>query len=108
MYISYTLVTIICSLMLYPGYTVTEKSVEDVVTTSKRAHCHGRKRQDVLHGTKKIAVASCLTERKLNEASKPLIIPGNVFVHRSFAAGQESFWKEMAGSTRMMITHAIL
>ena len=39
------------------------------------------KKQDDLRGTEKFAMASRLTERKLDEASGPLIIPGNVFAH---------------------------
>jgi hypothetical protein len=50
-------------------------------------------------------MASCLTERKLDDASKPLIIPGNVFAHRSFAVGRESVFKESLVSRKEIVGH---
>jgi len=52
MYIYRILVTIICSLMLYPEYSVTEESIKDVVTTSKRTlPTEEKKKQGDLRGT---------------------------------------------------------
>ena len=107
MYIYRILVTIICSLMLYPEYSVTEESIKDVVTTSKRTLPTEEKKSRAICVGRKFTLASCLTEMKSNEVSKPLIIPGNVFTHGSVVRCRVSnrFGKRLwsPGS----VTHAI-
>ena len=59
-----------------------DNRVEDVVTTSKRI-ANGRKTVKRSAWDREFAMASCLTERKLDKASNPLIIPGSTFANHS-------------------------
>ena len=84
MYVSYT--TIICTLLLYPGIHCNEEGdddgAEDVDATSKRI-ADRRKKARRSAWDQKFAMASCLTERKSDEASGPLIISGTSIARRS-------------------------
>lgn len=88
--------------------------VEDVVTTSKRI-ANGRKKATRSARDQKFAMASCLTETKLNEAPSPLIISGSTFANHSlqdnrFKGKSRSSWLRMTfGITlHVSVTHAVL
>ena len=59
-----------------------------MVTISKRT-ADERKKAGRSAWDQRFVVASCLTERKLDEASNPLIIPGGLFAHRSIQGNKK-------------------
>jgi len=86
--------------------------VEDVVTTSKRV-ASGREKVKRSAWDREFAMASCLTERKLEEASSPLIIlatPSQTIRCRIIVSKNRSSWLRMTFriTLHVSVTHAVL
>jgi hypothetical protein len=72
-------IAIICTLLLYPGIHCNGGGG---CGRPFKTHCQWKKKARRSARDQKFAIASCLTEGKLDEASNPLIIPGDEFAHR--------------------------